>query len=401
MDQWDLFGDEEPAEPAAPPAPAVPSRRALREAAEAKKQVKRTKRNKGLTAAISVLILALLGGIIYAVGMPIARSWRGEDKPVEITDYPGPPSSETVMVTIGRGFAGSDMAAELKAKGVVATEQAFITAFSANPRSNEIQPGTYQLNLQMPAADAVAALLDPANRESSRLTVTEGMRAEQVYQVIADALEVPLEEVEAAADPAAIGLPAEAGGLVEGWLFPATYNISEASTPQSLLQEMVSKTKTTLTDLKVPQEDWQNTIILASIVEKEVRLDQDRPKAARVFLNRLDAKTPLGSDATVHYAVGEFGSVWTTDSQRASDSPYNTYKVVGLPKGPISNPGKKAIEAVLKPDEGKWMFFVTVDLCSGATEFNVDKASHDKSVAKLQAWIKANPNWDKPDGCKG
>jgi len=379
----------------------------MRQAAQA---AAKAKKRRGVSRSVATVVIIALVVVIGGLVLTIARSMaptEAEPAPTQMVDFPGPGLDQTVLVDIATGASGEAMAVELAAKGVVATAEAFVTAFRANTRAGQIQPGTYRLQLQLPAADAVAALLDPDNRESQGLVIMEGLRAAQVYERIAEALNLPLAEVEAAAaDLDAIGLPAEAEGDIEGWLFPATYNITSQSTPTNLMREMVIKTKSTLTDLNVPQNQWRETLVMASLVEKEVRRDQDRPLAARVILNRLahEPAMRLQFDSTVHYGANDYSSVFTTDEQRADESNlYNTYVHYGLPPGAISNPGTKAIEAVLNPadnpEEGQWIFFNAVDLCTGETEFNVDETGHAESVAKMQAWIAENPDWAAEGGC--
>jgi len=126
---------------------------------------------------------------------------------------------------------------------------------------------------------------------------------------------------------------------------------------------------------------------MASIIEKEAGVnDADRAKIARVFYNRLEQGMQLQSDATVAYANNITGRVTTTDAERALKSPYNTYWVKGLPVGPITSPSKKSIDAALHPADGDWLYFAVVNLDTGETEFNSDKAGHDATVAKFQSW---------------
>jgi UPF0755 protein len=96
-------------------------------------------------------------------------------------------------------------------------------------------------------------------------------------------------------------------------------------------------------------------------------------------------------DSTVHYAAQQRGKAGTTDAQRASNSPYNTYKVQGLPPGPIGNPGAASIEAAANPAKGDWVFFVTVDPSTGETKFATTQAEHDRYVQEFNAWCSANP----------
>jgi UPF0755 protein len=395
-DLWDPFADDDEAEEVedsvAPPPTGVPSRRALREAEEAVQEEKRHTRSKGLSAVVTVLIVGALGAIGYFVGVPIYHAMTEEKAPLvaEITDYPGP-GVGSVEVVVNSGDTGNIIAKTLKDADVVATEKAFLTACSENTGCGAIQPGIYTLKKQMKADDAVTALLDPTNRETVTLTVPEGYRADQVFQLIADKLEVPLSEVEAAAsDTVAIGLPPEAEGLVEGWLFPDTYNLSPDSTPASILATMVGQTTRVLDEVGVPGEQRHDVIVLASMVEKETRREEDRSKAARVFLNRIEQGMKLQSDATVVYGVGRFDdNVWTTDEERADDNPYNTYVIDGLPVGAICNPGRAAIEAAFRPADGPWIYMVVVNDDTGEVEFNETAEGHAASLLKYQEWLAA------------
>jgi UPF0755 protein len=129
-----------------------------------------------------------------------------------------------------------------------------------------------------------------------------------------------------------------------------------------------------------------DVMTVASLVQAEARFDRDFPKVARVVYNRLREGMPLQFDSTVHYATGKDGSVGTSDSDRASDSAYNTYKVTGLPPTPISAPGVKAITAALQPADGSWLYFVTTNPDTGKTKFATTYAEHQKNVAEFNAW---------------
>jgi UPF0755 protein len=391
---WDPFADEEEEEQqyVFPPVPAgPPSRRALREAErEVSHEEVRRKRSAGLNAVITVLIVVALGAIGFFAGVPIYKAMTKPEatEPAVITDYPGPGEGE-VTVVVNPGDTGDIIADSLFQADVVATAKAFITACGENTGCGAIQPGTYTLKKQMKADDAVEALLDPANREVVSITVPEGWRTDQIYALIAEKLDVPLADVEAAAaDTTAIGLPPEAEGLVEGWLFPDTYNIGPDSTPTTLLATMVTQTSRVLNEIGVPGEQRHDVIILASLVEKETRRAEDRGKAARVFLNRIEQGMKLQSDATVVYGVGRFDdNVFTSDEERADPNPYNTYVVDGLPVGAICNPGRDAIRAAYQPTEGDWLYMVVVNDDTGEVEFNDTAEGHEASFEKYKQWL--------------
>ena len=127
----------------------------------------------------------------------------------------------------------------------------------------------------------------------------------------------------------------------------------------------------------------------ASLVQGEARLDEDFGKVAQVIENRLADGQPLELDSTVNYATQTFDTR-TTGAQRDSTSPFNTYRVAGLPPGPIKSPGRQAIEAVAAPTPGPWRYFVTVDLCTGQTAFAETYDEHLANVRVLDAWQQDN-----------
>jgi UPF0755 protein len=348
------------------------------------------RRRRIVTAGLSLLMLIGLGAATVFVVLPFIESLRPVPEEV-IADYPGP-GWGSVNVVVRPGDGGAAIGETLADADVVATSEVFTDAYSANPHAMGIQPGTYALPQQMHASDAVAALLDPANRVVVRFTIPEGFRAQQVYERISEATGLSVASLAAAAQNGSdIGLPEEAEGDVEGWLFPATYELDPDPTPVQALSPMVAKMIDVLETAGAPPEEWRDTIILASMVEKEAKLDSDRPKVARVFLNRLDQDMLLQSDATVAYGADDYSSVFTSDEDRADDNAYNTYVTPGLPAGPICNPGEAAIAAALSPEKGDWMYFVTVNLDTGETAYAEDAYGHEQNVQKLRDWMEENP----------
>jgi UPF0755 protein len=316
--------------------------------------------------------------------------FSGDTADETVQDYPGPGSGE-VQVTVASGDTGGAIGQTLVDAGVVATTKAFTSAYAANPAATGIQPGTYTLQLEMKASDAVNALLDPANRVSNRVTIPEGYTAQQIYQRVYEVTGITVEDLQAAAaDPAAIGLPAEAGGNVEGWLFPMTYEVEPGSSAASVLSQMVARTTALLTSKGVAQDQWETVLNKASIVEREGKLDEDRPKIARALQNRLDRGMLLQIDATVAYGAGVTGRSPNRAELDDASNLYNSYKHQGLPPTPIANPGEASIDAVITPADGPWLFWVTVNPDTGETKFAETYDEHQTYVDELRAWEDAN-----------
>jgi UPF0755 protein len=310
-------------------------------------------------------------------------------------DYPGPGSGE-VQVTVNQGDTGRAIGVMLEKADVVKTSKAFLEAAAVDERAASIQPGAYTLKKQMAAKDALAVLVNPANRTVPRVTVPEGLWLKEIYALLSKGTGTPVTEYEAAAkDVEALGLPAAAKGNLEGYLFPSTYEFPAKASATEQLKTMVAKTVEELRKAGVADKDMERTMIVASIVEGEVSGDADRGKVARVIENRLRTRGAptnglLQMDSTVHYAVQKRGRAGTTDADRQSASPYNTYKARGLPPGPINSPGAASIEAAANPERGPWLFFVTVNPDTGETKFAATQAEHDRNVAEFQAWCREN-----------
>ncbi|HMM96045.1 MAG: endolytic transglycosylase MltG [Micrococcales bacterium] len=359
---------------------------------------RRRKPRKGRRFLAVLLAVALVGGAGYGawkvLGPTVSGLFGGQS--ATDVDFAGPGSGE-VDIVVKQGDTGEAIATTLRDAGVTKTRTAYLDAAKADPTSAaKIQPGTYVMLKGMTGADAFAILVDPNNRVAQRVTLREGLWKNEVFAQLSKATGVKVADYTAAAkDAKAIGLPAAAKGNVEGWLFPASYEFDDKTSATDQLKQMVALTVKTLQDAGVDEKDWERTLTIASIVEGEVSGDADRGKVARVVLNRLEGGPPsyglLQMDSTVHYAAQQRGKAGTTDAQRNSDSPYNTYKVQGLPPGPIGNPGKASIVAAAKPTPGNWVFFVTVDPSTGETKFASTLAEHDRYVQEFQQWCSDNP----------
>ncbi len=384
-----IFGDEPGGHRSAP---APQTRRELHD------KRRRPPRRRGRRLVVLVVTIALVGGGAYAAWTVLRPALAGvfAGGSSQDLDYPGPGEGE-VKVVVNPGDTGEDIATTLRDAGVTKTRTAYLQAAAGDPQSAaKIQPGTYAMRKQMSGADAFAVLIDPANRIADRVTVREGLWKDEVFAVLSKGTGTPVADYEKAAkDTKAIGLPAQAKGNVEGWLFPASYEFGDKTSATDQLKQMVALTVKTLKDAGVAEKSWERTLTIASIVEGEVSGDADRGKVARVILNRLEGGPPsyglLQMDSTVHYAAQQRGKAGTTNEQRASDSPYNTYKHPGLPPGPIGNPGAASIKAAADPTPGSWVFFVTVNPDTGETKFASTQAEHDRNVQEFNAWCSANP----------
>lgn len=374
----DLFGAIETA--------AAPAPRRSRSSARAHR-AKERKHRRRRTFLVLTLALAMVVGAGYVVYSLFGSSWHLGSSSGAVSDYPGP-GYPSAQVVVNAGDSGSQIGKTLVDAGVVASQKAFTAAFSANPDAAKIQPGTYNLLLKMKASDAVSALLNPASRVSMRVTIPEGQTSAQILAKITEVALIPAKDLQAAAaDPAAIGLPPQANGKIEGWLYPATYQVQPGETAAAVLKQMVAQTVSVLTAKNVPQDQWETVLNKASLIEREARRDEDRPMMARAIENRLAQGMPLSIDASVAYGLNKPGTQLTNADIQNADNPFNTYKHMGLPPTPIASPGEKSIDAVLNPAQGTWLFWMTVNDDTGETKFATTYAEHQQNQAQHDAWL--------------
>lgn len=336
-------------------------------------------------------IVLLITAIIVAFCATLAWGFIKDALiPEEIADYSGAPGP-SVVITIPTGATGSDIADILAEKDVVASPEAFIKAFEANPRSASIQPGAYKLDTKISGTEAVAALLDPASRAEYKITIPEGTTAQGVYEKIANVFGVSVEEVtEAATDTQALGLPEEANGNLEGWLAPLTYDFLPDTPLSDVLAAMIEKRIEELEASGISRDQWQRQLIVASLVEREVNWSEYYPQVARAIENRLidnpETNGYLQVDSSVLYGTGRTSGSLTVDELADENNPYNTYKHQGLPPTPICNPGIEVITATINPPEGDQLYWVTVNYETGETKFSATYEEHTQYVQELRAY---------------
>ena len=319
------------------------------------------RRRRGLRVFALLLFLVVL--VALTIGVVVGG--RAVLAARETPDYSGD-GTGSVLVQVRPGQTASDIATTMRADGVVKSEKAFRKAATADARSRSVQPGFYTLHSHMSGAAAVALLLDPASRTRSRVTLPEGITLAVALQKIADATEVPLADLQqAAADPAALGLPAYAAGQVEGFLYPATYDVEPGTSAVNTLRLMTARYAKAAAELSLEAraaaigQTPYAVLITASLIEKETAFAPDRPRVARVVYNRLAINMPLQLDSTVNYIRTEKKARLSLDDLK-QESAYNTYDNKGLPPTPIDSPGEAAIDAALNPAEGNWTYFVIV-----------------------------------------
>ena len=257
----------------------------------------------------------------------------------------------------------SAIAARLEEKGLVADRNGFVLLAKTNGVAGQIKAGEYAINRGLSPQQVLDQLVSGRMVQHS-FTVIPGWTAMQVAEKLGEAGLDPngmaVKLVKDRAFAASLDLPAP---QLEGYLFPETYTYQWGEDAKTLLTRMVRLfQKTWRYDFADKAGDFsfnQHQIVtLASIIEKESGYLPERPKIAKAFLNRLQIGMPLQADPTVIYALGEKYTGRLTRADLKFEHPYNTYRQVGLPPGPICIPSANAIKAVLSPEEGSWLYFV-------------------------------------------
>lgn len=363
-----------------------------------RRQQQRRKKQRRRRLLVIVLAVLLVVGVSGVVAVTTARSVFS-DLFLSAKDYEGEGTGE-VIVTIPPGSSATQVANMLVEKGVIQSAKPFLDELEA--RKVVVQAGTFSLRNQMSSASAVDVL--EKAEAARRLTVAEG---HTIKTIKANAVKAGLKQsdVDQAIDgktPKDYGLDVDAPSL-EGYLYPATYDVDPTAPAADLVKRMVDQTKLELNKLAIPNDDAHYYLTLASLVQVESTADPDvMAKVARTFVNRIGKNSQTGgklqSDATVAYIFGAREDLTTTEEERNSDNPYNTYKFTGFPPGPINSPGEPAIRASVNPAEGDWQYFVATNPDTGEVKFANNYQDHLKNVEEFRQWLKANSDSSGSDG---
>ncbi len=301
---------------------------------------------------------------------------------------PGPLQEENgviVYVPPDTGFKGIETI--LISQGVIEPDPRFPIIARFMGVSKKLKAGEYQFTAgQTPYQ--VLKELESGSTLQRPLTIPEGANIYQIADIIAKqgcgSKERFLALVKEPQFIEGFGFNFDS---LEGYLFPDTYNCSRGQDEKNIIKAMVGRFKEVFSEIGsqraegAPSLSAHEIVTLASIVEKETAVAEERPLIARVFLNRLKRGMRLQSDPTVIYGLANFdGNLTRRDLKEAT--PYNTYVIKGLPPGPIGNPGREAIEAVLNPADEKYLYFVSKN--DGTHHFSKTLKDHNRAVVKYQ-----------------
>ena len=304
-----------------------------------------------------------------------------------------PPShaSLTKIIYIKKGMPLKKISVILEQEGIIRDRHFFVGIATILGKKTEIKAGEYEFHTRMLPLE-VLDILVKGQVKLHLVTIAEGFTLYQIAQLLEESNIVDrhafLQKASSPAFISSLGLPAEAGPTLEGYLFPDTYHLFKGMDPEEVIQMMVRQFKKVFnsdlasraSQLGISQKE---VVILASIIEKETPLSEEKPLISAVFHNRLKKGMPLQSDPTVIYGIKNFdGNLTKQDMLRPT--PYNTYLVNGLPPTPICNPGKDSIHAALHPAPVPYLYFVSKN--DGSHYFSSDIGEHNQAVWRYQKY---------------
>jgi UPF0755 protein len=336
-----------------------------------------TRRGRVVVALVVLLGVAgipALGGTLYLRSIGL---W-GKSEP-----------GGTVDVVIPKGASVDQIGDVLESEGVIRSGFGFRLATFLESGDENIQAGQYEMRQGLTAGDALDDLLSqrPEGTKFVNVTFPEGSWLVDFAAV--------LERDTHISDSSFMKL-ATSGNIrsrfqpkdvetLEGLLFPSTYQIVDKDDAESVIERLVREFDKRASNVNIENANSlgvtpYEAIIVASMIEAEAFVDEERGKIAAVIYNRLDQGIPLGIDATVLYALGEHKES-LTQSDLQIDSPYNTRRVAGLPPTPIGAPGVESLSAALEPADGEWLYYVLAD-CDGNHAFSesYDEFLQDKAA---------------------
>jgi UPF0755 protein len=289
---------------------------------------------------------------------------------------------EIFIVKKGSGLR--TVATELERRRLVKGKNLFILWALLKGSAGDIKAGEYSLNQSM-APIRVFDILTSGAIKTYPLTIPEGLTAEQIADLLAKKILVnKMEFISLVMDKTLVASYHVDGPSLEGYLFPDTYVISKDIGARELIDVMVNRFWNVFNTLTKGQKDLMpllETVTLASLVEKETGLAEERPVIASVFINRLKKRMRLESDPTVIYGLNDFdGNLKRKDLRFRS--PYNTYINYGLPPGPIANPGRDSLMAAINPAKTNYLYFVSKN--DGSHHFSATLKEHNRAVVKYQ-----------------
>jgi UPF0755 protein len=321
-------------------------------------------------SSVAVLLITFFSVFLYYNAPPVSAKVHDD-------------TSDTFTVSTGESVFG--ISDNLKENGHIRSSRFFVMVVRVRRLAEQIKAGEYRIESSYRTTDIVKVLKTGAVL-TQKFTIPEGFHMRQIAEVLDESDIVEDEQFLAACyDPSILkryGIPFQ---NVEGYLYPDTYIVAKGLSPEQIITLMIDRFFEVVGT--IPAEDYSDEklgelVIIASLVEREAKIEKERPVIAAVFYNRLSNEKRLESCATVQYILGK-----TKERLLFSDlkvqSPYNTYLNTGLPPGPIASPGVESLRAAMYPADVDYMFFVSKH--DGSHHFSTTYGEHLKAIEKYNS----------------
>jgi UPF0755 protein len=338
----------------------------------------RRRHGRGLVIAFAVVavvaVLAVVGGGLVLYGR---------------AQLEAPAAAHTAVVTLDvqSGESVDQLATDLQSHGLIRSSFWFGWFARVKGLGSNLQAGKFKLDSGMGASAIIQRLSAAPEVTVHKLVLAEGLTARQMAQKVGDAgLGITADQYLAEAtsgsfdEPFLAGRPA--GATLEGFLFPDTYSVPDGTTAHQLVKMQLDDFAQRAAPLLATPPHGLTAyqmVVMASVIEREARFDDDRPQVASVLYNRLSKNMLLQVDASVLYGLHVFGRSPTADELKV-DTPYNTYLHPGLPPTPIASPGLASVQAAAHPATTQFLFYVS-DAC-GHNHYSTTVQQHDQQAAK-------------------
>ncbi len=319
--------------------------------------------NRVLVVGIFIICLVILGAAVLG-GMRLVEARSTGETSTTL-------AGGLVTVDVASGMGATQVGKLLEEAGVIESSAAFVDLVKARGSEDKLKPGIYSLPRGEQLIVVVEKLEQGAGLPGEKLTIPEGLAVAQTAALLDKGEEIEGQTyIDLAGQPEDFALPKVGGTTpevesLEGLLFPSTYYLLSGDDAEDLITAQLTAFDDQTKDLP-----WENAealgvtpyeiVIIASLIEKEARIADERSKVAAVIYNRLKEDMTLGIDATVRYAVDKWTGDLTAEDLEV-DSPYNTRVNKGLPPAPIASPGVAALEAALEPADADYLYYVLVD----------------------------------------
>ena len=344
------------------------------------------KKKKGILLLIVLLIIIIIGGFEYYNG---------------IIESPLKSDKEKIKITVDEGESFYSILDKLSSKGVLKNKEVIKLNLKLDKKNNiNLVPGEYEVNTNVTLKELIK-ILETEDFSKNRISVTipEGYDIEEIANLFEEnglfSKDEFLNAVKNHELPNYVKRDNKKKYNLEGYLFPNTYFLDKDISPDEVISLMISEFEKTLekvekeTGVTVKEEEIEKIITIASLVEEEAELDEERDLVSSVIYNRLEKGMKLEFCSTINYAWGEH-LPQVLNKHLEIDSPYNTYKNEGLPVGPITNPGEKSIIAAVKPAQTDYLYFMLLYNQGGKHHFSNNGAEHEKVKHEEEAKARAN-----------